>query len=129
VWYCDPAGDALCAVTVDFGDGCTAGVDLNACGVDHTYADNGTYTITATAVDDDGASTSTSVEIVVDEVDPWFAVFGSGTVDEGSTYALSYGFSDPGDDHISGIVVNWDDGHSNTYGSGDAPFTHVYSEP
>lgn len=130
-WYCDPGRDSLSGWVIDFGDGCgpvSCGSDVQE--VSHSYADDGTYTVTATAINDDGSEVIESVAVVVNDVDPWFGVYGSGTADEGSSYALNYGFTDPGDDHVSSVTVDWGDGQSDTYSASDpTQFTHVYADP
>jgi len=57
---------------VDWGDGETTAVDPAASPIseDHVYADNGTYTVTLSVSDDDGASTSDTLTITVNNVAP-----------------------------------------------------------
>ena len=61
----DPGNDEL-TYTWDFGDGET-GIGRD---VSHSFTDNGSYTVTATVRDDDGASTSSTMEVTVNNVAP-----------------------------------------------------------
>ena len=50
----------------DFGDGTTATGDM----VDHTYSSTGSYTVTFTATDDDGASATDTVNVTIEANQP-----------------------------------------------------------
>ena len=65
--------------------------------------------------------------IRIDNVAPTAILVGDASVDEGATYSLSLGETDPGRDTVTAFVVDWGDGSSNTYASGGAK-THVYAD-
>ena len=88
----------------DFGDGTIAeGKDVT-----YTFADNGNYTITLTVTDDDGASTSQTLDVIVNNVTPLIDPWLDQTVDEGELVIFNASFSDPGilDSH----TIQWDFG-------------------
>ena len=66
----------------------------------HTFADgDATYSISATATDDDGTYSSNTLSVMVTDVDPTLAISGASNVNEGDTYTLNLSSSDPGDGH------------------------------
>jgi PKD repeat protein len=127
--FVDPGADTWTA-TVDYGDG--SGVQSLALNADrtfdlnHTFADDGIYTIAVTVVDDDGGSDTKTFTVTVGNVVPTISgVTGSEMVDEGSAFTfaqLGWGIEDPGfdnPDHPSGETretftsvysVDWGDG-------------------
>ncbi len=107
-------------VAWDFGDGATG----SGSSTSHTWADDGTYTVTATVTDDDGGSDMDSGSIRIANVDPSIdSVTLPGGGDEGETLSFSVTASDPGDDTLS---YAWD------FGDGDAgsgrSVTHAYAD-
>jgi PKD repeat protein len=50
----DPGADTIQSWTIDWGDGQVQQVSGNPSSVSHVYADDGSYTVTATATDEDG---------------------------------------------------------------------------
>ena len=99
----------------------------------HTFADNGTYTVTVTVFDDDGDSDVKSFLVTVNNVDPTLTGIASLSVDEGEAFTLDQlgvGLSDPGFDNplnagnvisggesqetFTGLTINWGDGTATT---------------
>jgi hypothetical protein len=120
--------------TVDWGDGsgtqAVTVTEANGSGTlsaNHTFADNGVYTVRVTVIDDDGGSVSSTFEVSVNNVDP--TLTGVGTpkiVDEGQLInlgSLGVGVEDPGFDNpnnplsvggsretLTAVSVDWGDG-------------------
>jgi len=96
----------LAAVDIlwDFGDGFTATGTLNPT---HTYADNGTFTVTLTVTDSLGAPGSDSLLVTVVNVAPSLPMLPNLTVLPGETVTLTVDFSDPGwlDTHT--VMIEW----------------------
>ena len=90
-------------VVWDFGDGSEPLVVVdNASPVEHTYTDNGDYTVTLTVTDSEGASDSSSLEVAVNNVAPAITeAVGDTPIDEGSTANFSASATDPGDDTLT----------------------------
>ena len=98
--------------TINWGDGTapstgTATIDrVGAAGTttngsfdgSHTYADNGTYAVTVTVTDDDGGTTSRSLQATVNNVAPTLGVIGNQQTTPGTSLNLTdIGvFTDPG---------------------------------
>ncbi|VEP17781.1 Outer membrane adhesin like proteiin (fragment) [Hyella patelloides LEGE 07179] len=101
----DPSNGEL-TYTWDFGDGTpqlSASSDRDP--ITHTYTDNGNYTVTLTVEDENGASTSQTLDIVVNNVAPAIAsIDGATTAEEGETITYTASVSDPGDDELT---YNW----------------------
>ncbi len=108
------------SVTWDFGDGETGSGE----NVSHTWADDGDYTVTVTASDEDGGETTETFNISISNRAPTLQVSASATSgDEGDSFAFSAVTSDVTDDTVS---VTWDfgDGGSAT----GLAVTHTFTD-
>jgi DNA/RNA endonuclease G (NUC1) len=90
----------------DFGDGSAEVTGVN---VVHTFAQDGVYTVTLTATDNDTLTDTASFTVTVNNVAPSVGTPPNGAVNVGTAYTASGTFSDPGADTWSAIV-NWGDG-------------------
>jgi len=117
--FTDPGADTWTA-TVDYGDG--SGVQPLTLNPDktfalgHTYADNGSYTVTVAVTDDDGGSHNDTLLVTVNNVAPVVSAGADQAVDEGSAFAGGGSFTDPGADTWTATVDYGD-------GSGAQPLT------
>lgn len=88
----DPGtGDAL-SYAWTFGDGQVA----NALQATHAWADDGTFTATLTATDDDGASGSDSATVIVRNLAPTITSTPGQVAVQGSAFEYTLSFIDPG---------------------------------
>jgi uncharacterized repeat protein (TIGR01451 family) len=99
----DPGADTH-QISWDFGDGATAEGTLSP---SHAYADNGSYTVSVTVTDDEGAADTGTLMVTVINVAPTVLAGADQTVDEGAVVSFSGGFTDPGADTHT---IEWDFG-------------------
>ncbi|HET7654029.1 MAG TPA: PKD domain-containing protein [Acidimicrobiales bacterium] len=128
--FTDPGADTWQA-TVDYGDGTPVqplGLVGTSFGLGHTYADNGTYTVTVSVTDDDGGTGSTTATVVVANVAPTVSAGPDGAAEEGSPFASGGSFTDPGADVWTASVDYGDGGGSHSLALTGTTFTlaHVY---
>ena len=127
----DPGDDTITGWNINWGDGSPIEmVAGNPSSVTHTFADgDATYSISATAMDDDGTYSSNTLSVMVTDVDPTLAISGASNVNEGDTYTLNLSSSDPGDDTITEWNIDWGDGSPIEMVAGDpSTATHVYAD-
>lgn len=128
----DPDGDAIHSWIVTWGDGAIQTVVGNPPSVTHVYGDGpASYTISATASDDDGSYTaSNTVTVSVTTVAPTLTLSGASTVTVGAVYTLNLSAvytNDPDGDAIQSWTVTWGDGEAQTVIGNPSSVTHVYT--
>ncbi len=92
----DVAADTV-TLLWDFGDGDLALGEAPS----HAYDDDGTYTVTVTATDEDGGSSTAEFDVVIDNADPTGLLTTDTTGDEGDSLYFGVITSDPGDDTVT----------------------------
>ena len=93
-----------------------------------TPLDNGTYTLTVTATDEDSAAGTDQVVITVTNVRPSLTLTGASSIDEGTLYRLALGpSSDPGTDVVTQYRVSWGDGSPVEVFSVPGEVTHLFA--
>ncbi|MCB0192985.1 MAG: PKD domain-containing protein [Anaerolineae bacterium] len=117
----DPDGDSLTYLW-NFGDGSATATGAI---VNHTYGDNGTYTVSLTVNDGRGGVSTVSTNVTINNVAPTANVGGPYSGDEGSTINFDgSGSSDPGANDTLTYAWNFGDGVT---GSGQTP-SHTYDD-
>ena len=120
------AGSDELTYSWDFGDGSEPLVVVDdANPVEHTYADNGDYTVTLTVRDSDGAEAVQTHEIAVNNTVPVItSLTGDPKVDEGDTASFSVSASDAGDDTLA-YVWDFGDGSDTVMGEN---VEHIFAD-
>ncbi len=129
----DPDG-SIVSFAWDFGDGGTG----SGATPEHTYTDDGVYTITLTVTDDDGQSSSASTTATIANVAPTVGAITAPVdpVSVGTPITASAAFIDPGtlDSHTAEWIWDWPDGTGEPgkvtqgAGSGSVTDSHAYNE-
>src|SRR5207253_76554 len=113
--------------SINWGDGLPAQfIGGNPSSVLHTYADNGIYTITATATSS-GGSVSNSESLTISNVPPTLTITGASSTNEGSLYTLNLFSHDVGPDTISSWKITWGDGAIQTVNGNPTSVTHTFA--
>src|SRR5207237_755134 len=116
--FSDPGvNDNPWAVDINWGDSSShttfnAGSQGALGNENHTYADNGTYTVTVQVTDKDGAFDSKTFQVTVANVPPTVTAAAAQSTDEGADTSFQLGsFTDPGvNDAPWHVSVDWGDG-------------------
>ncbi|MCI0551445.1 MAG: PKD domain-containing protein [Anaerolineae bacterium] len=152
--FTDP-DSAQWELEVDYGDGSSpVNTTLNAEGsfdLDHTYVDNGIYTLTVSITDDAGAVTSDTILVTVQNVAPVVNAGSDQTIQTGSggTVIINPGndqtiqigsasvnalYTDAGISDTHSATINWGDGYQETIsttvtgpGTGQVTSGHTYN--
>jgi parallel beta-helix repeat protein len=126
--FTDPGTADTHLIEWDFGD--ETPISSGTLTPTHTYTDNGTYAVNLTVTDDDGASTSDTLNVTVNNVAPVLDEDADQTVQWGDTMTFSRSFTDPGDDSWT-AEIDWGDGsqEEGILSSKIITATHVYSIP
>ncbi|TPW17945.1 MAG: PDK repeat-containing protein, partial [bacterium] len=131
--FTDPGFLDSHTATVDWGDGTTQAASISSKTVQaqHSYGDNGAYTVTLTVADDDGGISIQAFTATVGNVAPSLAALADQAMDEGSPISLQGAtFTDPGflDSHTA--IVDWGDGTTApaTISSNAAQAQHTYGD-
>jgi large repetitive protein len=120
--FADPGADSPWAVDVNWGDGSAHTMfNLTSAGTitaqSHTYADNGTYTVTVKVTDKDGGCGTKTFTVTVANVPPTVTPPANQASNEGTSTSFNLGsFTDPGAEGTSGwtVDVDWGDATANT---------------
>ena len=126
----NPSNHPITSWTINWGDG-TGNQTLsgNPNSATHVYANAGSYTITASATENEGTFSATSLKVTVAIVPPTVAISGPSTVNEDATYTLGLSATgNPSNHPITSWTINWGDGTGNQTVSGNPnSATHVYA--
>jgi hypothetical protein len=124
----DPGADTF-AGTVAWGDGNIDDISGAHNTLFHTYAQDGVYTITMAATDDDGGVGSVTKTVMVNNVAPTLAATGDADVNEGSAWSGFGTVTDPGVNDVLSGTVDYGDGISaalEIQPDGTFTLSHVY---
>lgn len=131
----DPGADSIQSWTINWGDGVIQNVPGNPNSATHVYADGpNTYTISATAIDEDGSySAGNSVGVTVNNIAPTASFANNGPITYGQSATVS--FSNQRDDSSADTTAGFRYAYSLTgdftgitYASGSsAETTQVYA--
>ena len=100
----DPGDDTITSWEISWGDGNVETVSGDPSSATHIYADGpNSYTVSATATDEDGTFSANTLTVTVDNVVPMVDAGADQTIDEGDSIIVSTTFSDPEFDSTGGI--------------------------
>jgi len=108
----DPGDDTISNWTINWADGQDGALEGNPSSATHTYTDDGTYTISAKAIDEDGTYDAASeLMVTVSDVPPTITLrVTPSPSNEAEVVTLTYAIVDPGADSYTLTSVNWGDG-------------------
>jgi PKD repeat protein len=119
----DPGTKDTLTYSWNFGDNTTPVIGQN---VNHTFADNGNYSVVLTVTDKDGGVTRSTVAAKVDNVAPVIAnITKPDKINEGQVVAFSATATDPGIKDT--LTYSWNFGDNTTASVGQS-VTHTYAD-
>jgi hypothetical protein len=134
-----PGAGSVQQWTVFWGDGTRSTVTGTATSVQHTYVNDGTYTVEALVTEGDGSvhPADNTMKVSVAAVAPVLSVYDSGSTpsdfsfngrySEGTPNAFTLSAQEPGTDAVSEWIIDWGDGTSSTlYGPNTLVAYHTY---
>ncbi|MEM8532387.1 MAG: Ig-like domain-containing protein [Chloroflexota bacterium] len=133
--FTDPDSSSW-TVTADYGDGSnptTLERNGNQFALDHTYIDDGEYTVTVSVDDGNGGVGTDTLSVTVNNVAPEISAVGEQSAKRGEPIELSLAtFTDPGSDDTHSATIDWGDGSEPTPGvvnqeDGTVSGTHTYA--
>jgi PKD repeat protein len=123
----DPGVDTLTGWTIDWGDTTTSSYAPNVMDGAHTYRENGSYTVTLTATDEDGTYTATR-NITVNNVVPIVNVTpASQTINEGGTATVNFATTN----RVGTLelwTIDWGDGNTGVYDVSESSASHTFAD-
>lgn len=111
--------------TVDWGDGTIQHVDGSPDSLTHTYADDGTYSVSAGATGLAGLYVAGAHQVVVTNADPVLNI-SVGQASAKYLYRLNFGSTDHGLDTVTGWTIDWGDGTTETVNAASGSVTHTF---
>lgn len=123
----DPGPDTITSWTINWGNGVVQVVSGNPSSVTRAFPDNGTFTITATATDEDGTHSANTRTVSVSNVIPTLAIAGAANATLGQPYVLNLSSADPGTDTIVRWTISWGNGSTTVVDGNPSSATHTYS--
>ncbi len=121
--FTDPGADSWSA-TVDYGDGAGPQTVSIALALSHTYADDGTYTVTICVTDDDGGIGCAGFVVTVSNAAPVVDAGPDQTANEGSPVTIGATYVDAGVLDTHAARIDWGDGASTNAIAG----SHAYDD-
>jgi uncharacterized delta-60 repeat protein len=125
----DPGADTVSQWQINWGDGNIAQLPGTATQAVHQYADDGTYTIQVSAVDEDGTWDADEIELTVTNVAPSLILDGLANALANHEFRLAVAADDPGADTVTQWTIDWGDGTASQAVTGSPTYvTKTYSD-
>ena len=97
--------------SINWGDGTSDNIDpaTSPMTTSHVYADDGTYTVTVTVTDDEGASVSDTIEVSIGDMAPILTLDPVAAINEDGTATLTGTITDPRTLNTFTLDIDWGD--------------------
>lgn len=122
--WSDVGADTVSSWLINWGDGTSSVVAGDVTAVSHTFVNDGSYTISVSASDEDGSYTASPMLVNVANIAPTISLTGDSTVVRGQAASFLGSITDPGADSHT---ITWDFGDG-TVVTGGPSASHVYGE-